>query len=70
VDEWQQYRRKGLAEMRAPRADDSADDISVSKEDAPEWEGPRDGKVARNPTNHADMWYVSAKYFAENFEPA
>jgi hypothetical protein len=25
--------------------------------------------IARNPQNHADKWLVTAKYFADNFEP-
>jgi hypothetical protein len=25
--------------------------------------------IARNPKNHADQWFVEAKYFADNFEP-
>jgi len=25
--------------------------------------------IARNPQKHADKWLVSAKYFADNFEP-
>ena len=27
------------------------------------------GYIARNPKNHADMWYVSKKYFDDNLEP-
>jgi hypothetical protein len=27
------------------------------------------GYIARNPNNHDDMWYVSKKYFDENFAP-
>lgn len=28
------------------------------------------GYIARNPKNHADLWYVAKKYFDENLEPA
>ena len=39
---------------------------SVSKEDDPETDH---GMVARNPSNHADQWYVARAYFEANFEP-
>ncbi len=69
MDEWRQYKRTGLSEMRPAGPDDSADNISVNREDSGEWSGPRNGMVARNPKNHADRWYVAARYFADNFEP-
>ena len=34
-------------------------------------DNPREvgGMVARDPNNHKDQWYVSDKYFRNNFEP-
>ena len=64
--EWKEYRKKGTTEMRpyVPGEDTSA--VSVSKEDTP---GPG-GKIARDKTNHADMWFVSKAYFEKNYEEA
>lgn len=61
---WKQYRRKGLSEMRPYIPDEDLQGVSVSQEDAPA-EG---GMIARNPDNHADMWYVNQVYFKKNME--
>lgn len=68
--EWQQYKRKGLSEMRPWKSGDDMTGISVSEPD--KFNGsPKPGDmIARNPKNHADQWLVAAKYFEDNLEPA
>ena len=69
--EWKQYKRKGLSEMVTYVEYDEDAEPSVSEQDLqlPQEEFNR-GWVARNPKNHLDVWYVAAKYFDENLEPA
>ena len=62
---WRQYRRKGVSEMRPYRPGEDLTGISVSAADHPPAPG---GMIARNPLNHADLWYVARQYFEENFE--
>lgn len=64
MDNFKQYRRTGLSEMRPYIPGESLDGVSVSGTDTPE-EG---GMIARNPKNHADQWYVAKTYFEENLE--
>jgi hypothetical protein len=66
-NQFNQYRRKGLSEMRPYIKGEDLTGISVSKEDHPEEDL---GMIARNPKNHEDQWYVARKYFEENLEPA
>ncbi len=67
MNEFKQYRRKGLAEMRPYVPGEDLLGVSVSEADDP----PNDlGMIARNPKNHADKWYVAKKYFEDSFEPA
>lgn len=65
-EEFTRHRRKGMAEMRPYKPGEDLSRITVSQEDQPE-EG---GKIARNPDNHDDQWYVSKQYYKDNFEPA
>lgn len=67
MSDWNQYKRKGLSEMRPYIKGEDMSNISVSKEDDPENDM---GMVARNPKNHDDQWYVARKYFDDNLEPA
>lgn len=69
--EFKQYRRTQIAEM-TPWSSDSDLDLTIVSVSKPDLEAgsPKDGDmIARNPKNHADMWLVAAKYFADNFEP-
>jgi len=66
-EDFKQYRRKGLSEMRPYIKGEDLTGISVSATDNPEMDM---GMVARNPKNHADQWYVARKYFEDNLEPA
>jgi hypothetical protein len=66
-NEFKQYRRKGLSEMRKYIPGESLAGISVSCVDKPEEDL---GMIARNPKNHTDQWYVARKYFEDNLELA
>ncbi|MEN6547581.1 MAG: hypothetical protein ABFE07_16225 [Armatimonadia bacterium] len=69
MDEFKQYRRKQIAELRPWSPGDDMTCVSVSTEDA-KGGSPKGGDmIARNPKNHADQWLVAAQYFADNFEP-
>lgn len=64
-DMWNQYKRKGMAEMRPYVKGEDLAGISVSDVDKPKTDM---GMIARNPNNHADQWYVAHQYFEDNFE--
>lgn len=64
MEEFRQYRKKGLAEMRPYIPGEDLSTVSVAAVDTPE-EG---GMIARNPLNHKDQWYVAKKFFADNYE--
>ncbi len=67
MENWKQYKRKGLSEMRPYAKGEDLSTVSVSKEDNPETDM---GMIARNPKNNADQWYVARKYFNDNLEEA
>ena len=73
---YKKYKRTAIAEMRDIEPNESFNSlmengVSISEADkaliANEEEFLR-GKVARNPANHQDKWYVAYKYFVNNFE--
>ena len=70
MDEFRQYRRTQIAEMRPyVEGEMLSERVSVSASDR-EAGSPKDGDmIARNPKNHDDQWLVPARYFADNFEP-
>jgi len=71
--EFKKYKRTAIAEMRD--IDDSESihqlqikGVSVSAPDSKlPWEIFKKGKIARNPKNHEDQWYVAEDYFLDNF---
>ena len=72
MSEFKKYRRTNIAEMRDLNIEEKMVclvDASVSSEDKllPTAEF-REGRIARNPENHKDQWYVAKKYFEDNFE--
>ena len=70
MSEFKKYRKSALAEMRPHVPGENLDGVSISEEDA-EGGSPKAGDmIARNPTNHADLWLVSAEFFAANYELA
>lgn len=69
-DNFKQYRRSQIAELRPYEPGEDLDEQKVSIS-APDREAgsPKPGDmIARNPKNHADQWLVAAQYFADNFE--
>ena len=69
TDNFRQYRRKQIAELRPWLLGDDMTGISVSPEDTKAGSPKEGDMIARNPKNHADQWLVAAAYFADNFEP-
>lgn len=72
-EEYKQYRRTQIAEMRPyqPGEDLSATSgsaVSVAEVDRAAGSPQAGDMIARNPANHADKWLVAAQYFADNFE--
>lgn len=69
TEEFKQYRRKQVAELRPWSPGECMDSVSVSGEDAKAGSPKLGDMIARNPKNHDDKWLVAAAYFADNFEP-
>lgn len=71
---FKKYQRKQIAELRDLFPFESKDvlkekGISVSGEDIKLSDVDfAKGKVARNPMNYNDQWYINAVYVADNFE--
>ena len=70
MSEYQQYRRKQIAELRPYVVGEVLSErVSITAADR-EAGSPREGDmIARNPKNHDDQWLIAAKYFQDNFEP-
>ncbi len=69
VNDFTQYRRSQIAELRPYVQGEPMKGISISAPDK-EAGSPKAGDmIARNPRNHADQWLVAAQYFNDNFEP-
>lgn len=77
--EFKRYRRTKIAEMGELTSTEvsyvdvvallEGKGISISDEDKKLPLGEfLSGKIARNPENHKDQWYVAKKYFEDNFE--
>jgi hypothetical protein len=65
---WKKYRKHAVTEIMIWSADVSMDAISVSPEDRASGH-PRTGDmVARNPSNHSDMWLMTEAFFKANYE--
>ena len=67
---WNQYKRKGLSEMRPYTSGEDISNVSVSEPDLQNGSPKQGDMIARNPKNHADQWLVAKKYFEDNLEPA
>ena len=69
MPDFKQYRRRQIAELVrwTPAFDMSR--VSVSAPDREAGSPTAGDMIARNPKNHDDQWLVTAKYFADNFEP-
>lgn len=70
MSEFQQYRRKQIAEIRTFEPGETLSDrVSVSAADRDAGSPKLGDMIARNPKNHDDQWLIAADYFADNFEP-
>jgi len=69
MSEYFKFRRRELAELRLWQEGEDMTNISVSQADKDAGSPKYGDMIARNPKNHADMWLVAKKYFADNFEP-
>jgi hypothetical protein len=69
-ENWSQYKRKGLSEMRPFVEGEDVSHVSISEPDKAAGSPKLGDMIARNPKNHADQWLVAAKYFEDNLEPA
>ncbi len=84
MNQFKQYRRTQIAEMRAiTDADirafmvdnnlhsikDTEFRVSISGSDLAAGSPKIGDMIARNPKNHKDQWLVAKKYFQDNFEP-
>ena len=69
MNEFQEYRRKQISELRPYVPNEDMTGISISDVDVAKGSPKEGDMIARNPTNHADKWLVSKEYFEANFEP-
>ena len=69
-ENWSQYKRKGLSEMRPFVEGEDVSHVSISEPDKAAGSPKLGDMIARNPKNLADQWLVAAKYFEDNLEPA
>ena len=70
MQQWKQYKRKGLSEMRPYISGEDLTHVSISEPDKLAGSPKEGDMIARNPKNHADQWLVAKKYFEDNLEPA
>ena len=69
-ENWKQYKRKGLSEMREYVEGEDLSKVSISEPDREAGSPKKGDMIARNPANHEDKWLVAKKYFEDNLEPA
>lgn len=70
MNDWKQYKRKGLSEMRPYVPGEDVAHISISDADKQNGSPKKGDMIARNPNNHTDQWLVAQEYFTANLEPA
>lgn len=69
MDEFNQYRRKQIAELRPYVQGETLADVSIAEVDKADGSPKEGDMIARNPKNHDDKWLVAKQYFEDNFEP-
>lgn len=83
MSDFNQYRRKQIAELRPVTVEDvneynnvglisiweSSKTVSISDADRENGSPKIGDMIARNPKNHEDQWLVAEEYFKQNFEP-
>jgi len=67
---WNQYKRKGLSEMRPYVVGEDVTGVSISQADLDNGSPKEGDMIARNPNNNEDQWLVAKKYFEDNLELA
>lgn len=67
---WQNYKRKGVTEMRPYVPGEDVTGVSISDADKANGSPKEGDMIARNPDNHQDQWLVAKAYFEKNLEPA
>jgi hypothetical protein len=69
MNEFKEYRRKQIAELRPfEEGEKLSDAVSVSQADKDAGSPKAGDMIARNPKNHNDQWLVAKQYFEDNFE--
>jgi hypothetical protein len=70
MNEFKQYRRKQIAELRPfQEGERLSERVSISQADRDNGSPKVGDMIARNPKNHNDQWLVAKQYFEDNFEP-
>jgi hypothetical protein len=70
MNEFKQYRRKQIAELRSfQEGEQLPESVSISQVDRDNGSPKVGDMIARNPKNHDDQWLVAKQYFEDNFEP-
>ena len=70
MDNFTQYKRKGLSEMKPYVFGENMEGVSISHEDVVNGSPQIGDMIARNPKNHNDQWLVAKDYFEDNLELA
>lgn len=70
MEEYKQYKRKGLSEMKNYEQGENLTGVSISDADRTNGSPKVGDMIARNPKNHEDKWLVAEKYFNDNLELA
>lgn len=68
MEQFKQYRRKSISEMRPYLEGEILTDVSISEVDKQNGSPKAGDMIARNPKNHADQWLVAKAYFEDNLE--
>lgn len=68
-ENWSQYKRKWVSEMRPYVEGEDVTHVTISEADKANGSPKTGDMIARNPKNHEEQWLVAEKYFAENLEP-
>ncbi len=69
MEEFKQYRRKNVSEMRPFKDGEILESIvSISQVDRSNGSPKVGDMIARNPDNHNDQWLVAKDYFQNNLE--
>lgn len=66
---WRLYNRKSIPAEMFPYIDgQDLSAVSIGDDDRDNGSPKEGDMIARDPSNHGDMWLVNASYFAEKFD--